>query len=115
MTEFPNLIYQVFRTKEANSEGYYEIVIFIDGEWQVVFLDDYFPVKKGTNDLSLSRSNGNELWVILLEKAWVKVNGGYIYIISGWPDQTLAELTGFAASKLDHQTTDKEELWNVIL
>ena len=115
MTEFPNLIYQVFRTKDVNPEGYYEVVMFIDGEWQVVILDDYFPLKKGTKEFAFSRPNGNELWAILLEKAWAKVNGGYVNIISGWPDQPLAALTGFAASKLDHQTTDKEELWNVIL
>lgn len=115
MTEFPSLIYQVFRTKEVNPEGYYEIVMFIDGEWQVVIVDDYFPVKKGTKEFAFSRPNGNELWVILLEKAWAKVNGGYVNIISGWPDQPLSAFTGFASNKLDHQGIEREDLWDVII
>ena len=26
LTEYPNLIYQMFKTKEINSEGYFEII-----------------------------------------------------------------------------------------
>ncbi len=47
-TEFPQLIYQLFRRTAVSPNGYYEVVLFIDGEWQVVILDDYFVVKKGT-------------------------------------------------------------------
>ena len=51
LTEMPQLIYQIFITKKENMEGYYEIVLFLDGEWQIVFVDDYLPVEKGTNNL----------------------------------------------------------------
>jgi hypothetical protein len=115
MTEFPILIHQIFRTKEVNDNGYYEIVLFIDGEWQVVVLDDYFPVKKGTKELAFSKPNGFELWVILLEKAWAKINGGYANIISGWPDEPLLALTGFASHKYDHAQTEEDDLWKVLL
>jgi len=115
MTEFPSLIHQIFRTKEVNPDGYYEVVMFIDGHWQVVILDDFFPVRKGTKDFVFARPNGCELWVVLLEKAWAKVNGGYVNIISGWPDHPLAAFTGFASNRINHQTIDKEELWSVIV
>ena len=49
LTEFPQLIYQLFRTKEVSNYGYYEVVLFIEGEWQVVILDDYFPVYSTNN------------------------------------------------------------------
>lgn len=115
ITEFPQLIYQIFRTKSINPNGLYEIVLFIDGEWQVVIVDDYFPVKKGTNNFAFARPNGNELWVILLEKAWAKINGGYTNIISGWPSDPLAALTGFATQKLTHKDLEKNELWEILL
>ena len=41
LTEYPYLIKEKFRTKSFNEEGYYEIIFFIDGEWQIVFIDDY--------------------------------------------------------------------------
>ena len=111
LTEFPKLIYQIFRSKEINQEGFYEIVLFIDGEWQIIFVDDYFPVIKGTKNFPFARPNGNELWVILLEKAWAKVNGGYANIISGWPSDALAAITGFATQRLNHKELAIDELW----
>lgn len=111
LTEFPKLIYQIFRSKEINQEGFYEIVLFIDGEWQIIFVDDYFPVIKGTKSFPFARPNGNELWVILLEKAWAKVNGGYANIISGWPSDALAAITGFATQRLNHKELAIDELW----
>ena len=30
LTEYPNLIYQMFKTKTINKEGYFEIIFFID-------------------------------------------------------------------------------------
>ncbi len=42
LTEIPYLIYQIFRTKEKNDQGYFEVVLYIDGEWQVVVIDDFF-------------------------------------------------------------------------
>ena len=38
LTEYPFLIREKFRTRKFNEEGYYEIVFFIDGEWQIVMI-----------------------------------------------------------------------------
>ena len=43
LTEYPYLIREKFRTQTFNEEGYYEMIFFIDGEWQVILLVDYFP------------------------------------------------------------------------
>ena len=67
LTEYSEFIFKIFRTKHANREGYYEVTLYIDGEWQIVTVDDYFPVIKGTNEFRFAKPNGNELWVILLE------------------------------------------------
>ena len=75
------MISQLVKTKEQNSQCYWEIILFIDGRLQIVVVDDYVPVIKDTNDLYFSKPNNKELWVVLLEKAWAKVNGGYANII----------------------------------
>lgn len=111
LCEFPNLIYQIFLSKEVSKNGYYELVLFIDGRYQIVILDDYFPVVKGTNLIYFARPNKNELWVMLLEKAWAKVNGGYANIISGWPSEALLALTGFSTNKIVFDKNTIDDIW----
>lgn len=41
-----------------------------------------------------SRSNGPELWVLILEKAWAKIHGSYERIIGGQAHLTLRDLNG---------------------
>jgi calpain-7 len=42
-----------------------------------VVVDDYFPMSKDGNLLCSFSNNRNELWVSILEKAYMKVMGGY--------------------------------------
>ena len=97
LCEFPGLIMNLFKTKSFNKDGFYEIALFIDGKPQIVIVDDYLPVEKSTGKPCYSQSKGNELWVMLLEKAWAKVNGGYANIITGLPSEALEFLTGFGS------------------
>lgn len=117
LTEFPTLIYNIFRTKEKSKYGYYEVVLFIEGEWQIVIVDDFFPVhKNNTKSFYFSKPNGNELWAVLLEKAWAKVNGGYRNTIAGKENEALNALTGFPAERYDSRPSvmPKEELWELV-
>jgi calpain-15 len=46
-----------------------------------VVVDDYIPCKDGR--IVFSHAHDNELWVMLLEKAWAKIHGNYARIIGG--------------------------------
>ena len=56
MTEFPEVIYQKLVSKKINFFGYYEVILFIDGEWQTVFVDDYFPFSKKKNEFAFIKA-----------------------------------------------------------
>lgn len=89
----PHLVERLFITKEYNEEGIYRLKICKNGEWQEVVVDDYFPCVP--NGLPMfSRGHGNELWVLLLEKAYAKVHGGYKNIVAGKPHEAMQDLTG---------------------
>ena len=92
----PQIIFKLFKIKSINQKGYYEIILFIEGQYQIVVIDDYLPVCTDTNELCFSRSiMDNEIWICLLEKAWAKINGGYENIIKGYAHHVLEALTGF--------------------
>ena len=114
LTEYPNLIYQMFKTKTINKEGYFEIIFFIDGEFQIVIVDDYIPIDKRTKKEVYARPNKNEIYVCILEKAWAKLNGGYSNIIKGWMHQVLETFTGFPSESHNHTKVKSEVLWNAI-
>jgi calpain-15 len=56
-------------------------------------LDDYFPCKPEAGPV-YSRAHGSELWVLLLEKAFAKMNGSYAQIKGGWAFEAMIDLTG---------------------
>ena len=93
-----------------NPNGYYELVLFVGEKPQKVIVDDYLPVKKGTNELIFAHSKKNEIWISFLEKAWAKVNGGYANIIGGTPMEALEFLTGFNSLSYDMENKDNDDL-----
>ena len=114
LTGYPYLIKEKFRTLQFNEEGYYEVVFFIDGEWQILFLDDYFPYDPRKRTFAFARPHNNELWAMLLEKAWAKLNGGYSNIIGGYVGEPVAALTGFPTENLIHPYLEEEDLFEKI-
>ena len=88
LAEFPNLVRKLFLEEKASSFGAYQVRLCKNGDWVVVTLDDYFPCMPQGGPI-YSRANGNELWVLLLEKAFAKVHGSYSSIKSGWPFEAM--------------------------
>ncbi len=53
------------------------ISLTLNGCERKIIVDDYFPVDTQNQFLCSHTSNRGELWVSLLEKAYLKVMGGY--------------------------------------
>lgn len=86
----------------------------MNGIWEEVVLDDQVPCTKYSHTPAFNRSKSNELWVILLEKAWAKAHGGYMNIAAGLTREALRDLTG--ASCITYFTSQNpEELWERIV
>jgi len=57
-----------------------------------VIIDDLIPCKG--NKVAFARSNGPELWVVLLEKMWAKLHGCFDRIAGGLEYETIRDLCG---------------------
>ena len=75
-------------------EGIYGVFLCETGDWRLVIVDDYFPCSSKNSGPAFSRANGNELWVLLLEKAYAKVYGSYANIEAGFEKDALRDQTG---------------------
>lgn len=71
------------------------------GVWTEVTIDDFMPCQLEGSPL-YTRTNGNELWVQLLEKAYAKLHGGYNKLEAGFaPAEALQDFTGFPTTIID--------------
>lgn len=119
LAEMPELVERLFITKNYNDEGVYRLRLCKDGEWREVVVDDYFPCFPKAGPI-FSRAHNNELWVLLLEKAYAKLHGNYKALTGGSPHEALMDLTGCPTAnlKISDATTQKmyqeEKLWKML-
>ena len=109
LAEVPDRITRLFLTDRINDYGIFAVNIKKNGEAKEVVIDDYFPCEDG--EPCFSKANGNELWVLILEKAWAKVHGSYERIEAGHAHNVMTDLTGAPSFDLDIEEEGEEELW----
>jgi calpain-15 len=78
----------------VNEGGVFGVWLCISGEWKLIVLDGYFPCRGPNEGPLFSKANGDELWVLLLEKAYAKCYGNYMNIEAGITGRALRDLTG---------------------
>lgn len=109
LAEVPERIMKLFITDRTNEYGIYAVKVWKNGELKEVVIDDYFPCQYG--EPCFSKANGNELWVLILEKVWAKLHGSYERIEAGHSHNVMTDLTGAPSFDLDIEETGEDILW----
>lgn len=95
IAQFPHRLERIFISgNKYNPQGLYAIALCINGMWEEIILDDYFPCTKNSKRPAFSTSKNNTLWMMLLEKVWAKVHFGFFNIAKGFVGEALRDLTG---------------------
>eukprot|EP00347_Sterkiella_histriomuscorum_P016829 403351694 len=119
IAEFPKRIRDIFETEEANPQvGIYAVKVCINGEFRIVVVDDLFPCVEGEGFGSgkipaFSKTKSKELWVLLIEKVWAKLNHNYENTITGFASEAFRCLTGAPVEFYNHDYVDN--IWDQIV
>ena len=79
-----------------------------------IVVDDHIPCITGTNNIAFVQCRENEMWVMLLEKAWAKANGTYGKTIAGVTAESLKAMTGAPTIQHRHDQLSADELWHIV-
>jgi len=102
VAEDPSRIEAIFNNvRDYNANGAFQMFFYVRGEKVAVHIDDRIPLRvfgPGYKTYYYWLNNGasqdGAWWLVLLEKAFAKLNVNYSNINGGWPGEALRYLTG---------------------
>jgi len=97
-------------------DGIYEVRMYYEGKYVNIEIDDWVPTGQ-KNKLIVAYSEG-EMWVTLLEKAFVTIMGGSYDVCGSNPNTDAYHITGWVPETLvlsEISSQDAEEAWNSLV
>ncbi|CAE7764178.1 DEK1 [Symbiodinium pilosum] len=94
------ILQQAFLTHCYDPRGKYKIRLWDQvrskkgSQWVVVVIDERIPCHAGTLNPRFAQANSNEMWALLMEKAFAKMYGGYDKLEGGQMSWALSAITG---------------------
>lgn len=93
LAEFPERIRKIFTNQEYPDEGIFELTFYLKGAPIKILVDDRIPTTK-KSPIHAQFTDSQAWWMIILEKAFAKLNMNYANLDGGFGEESLRALTG---------------------
>lgn len=77
IAEYPARVQGIFSNQMYSAEGIYELTFYVSGLPNKVVIDDRLPMDANKTPLNAKETKQDALWMVLLEKAFAKLNVNY--------------------------------------
>ncbi|KAL4478339.1 hypothetical protein ABPG72_009575 [Tetrahymena utriculariae] len=114
LAERPNRIAKLFKSRLISKYGLYSVFLYVNGEQREIIIDDLFPIFHQTGLFLFGGQLKQDLWILLVEKAWAKIHGGYMYLDMGTMREALHGLTGAPCENYFLENEKEDEIWALI-
>mmetsp|Transcript_22958 Transcript_22958/g.50371 ORF Transcript_22958/g.50371 Transcript_22958/m.50371 type:complete len:442 (+) Transcript_22958:172-1497(+) len=113
LADVEGAIQRAFISKEYTAYGKYKVRLYDKpkGDFMTVVVDDWIPCARGTGKTVFAKPNGDEAWVLLLEKAMAKFKGSYANLDGGSTLWALEALTGDYVFKFKQEGNTQQPTW----
>ncbi|KIK39167.1 hypothetical protein CY34DRAFT_770204 [Suillus luteus UH-Slu-Lm8-n1] len=93
----------------SSDDGRHELKVLVNGDFRRVIIDDRLPFDANDKLVGISTGAKNQLWPSLVEKAYMKLMGGYDFLGS--------VLTGWIPEHIDLRSAsfERERTWSRII
>ena len=106
LAEYPGAIENCFLSLEHSNRGKYYFRLYDarigKRKREIIVIDDYIPCFREDERPLFSQPKGNEMWVLLLEKAFAKFCGGYSELRGGHAIWAMQAITGDHVFRLEY-------------
>jgi len=112
-----------WKETEFKEFGLFVCVFYKDCALRFVIIDDRIPVFSNSGKVVFAHcKDPNELWVLLIEKAYAKLHGCYKALIGGYVHLGLGDLTGFSPRLIGMRPgymgysdpIEEDQLWHML-
>ncbi len=106
----PPLLRKLFVATGQEKQGRFCIQFFKEERWRNVPLDDCLPCNALGTPIFATSTDQNEIWPMLVEKAYAKLHGCYASIVHGQVQYALRDLTGGTVERIALHKADSEQV-----
>lgn len=96
---YPQHLQKLIYPDSMNIYGIYSVKLFLDNCWKYVVVDEYIPFN-GEKPAFAHSPDNNEVWILILQKAFAKIVGGYVHLENLSIRDVFKMLTGDDAQEL---------------